>query len=214
MANSTGAWVLWIIESRTRVRRTNYVKLVTNELIINAMNQIALGEEHEANQPEARVIAELEAQENTQQEAQEEFQQGVQEDTQQEAQEDTQQGTQVEPQQLVEDVGVEVPEIEAEDTVETADETVRTRSGRAVVRPSRFAAVTKVSHDQWKTGENLKAINLELKMLFEDLWVLRVVRRASIKAGTKILRSHMFVVEKYFADGRFDKMKARLVADG
>jgi hypothetical protein len=62
--------------------------------------------------------------------------------------------------------------------------------------------------------ENLKAINLELKMLFEDLRALRVVRRASIKAGTKILRSHMFVVEKYLVDGRFDKMKARLVADG
>jgi hypothetical protein len=111
-------------------------------------------------------------------------------------------------------VGVEVPEIEAENAVETADETVRTRSGRAVVRPSRFAAVTKVSHDQWKMEENLKAINLELKMLFEDLRALRVVRRASIKAGTKILCSHMFVVEKYLADGRFDKMKARLVADG
>jgi hypothetical protein len=98
--------------------------------------------------------------------------------------------------------------------VEAANETVRTRSGRAVVKPSRFAAVTKVSHDQWKTEENLKAINLELKMSFEDLRALRVVRRASIKAGTKILHSHMFVVEKYLADGSFDKMKARLVADG
>jgi hypothetical protein len=32
--------------------------------------------------------------------------------------------------------------------------------------------------------------------------------------GTKILKSHMFVVEKYLANGEFDKMKARLVADG
>ncbi len=105
-------------------------------------------------------------------------------------------------------------ENEVEDAVETTDETVRTRSGRAVVRPSRFAAVTKVSHDQWKKEENSKAIGLELKMLFEDLKALRVVRRASIKAGTKILRSHMFVVEKYLANGKFDKIKARLVADG
>jgi hypothetical protein len=191
-ANSTGAWVLWKIESRTRVGRTNYVKLVTNELIINAMNQIALSEEHEASQPEARVIAE----------------------SQQEAQEESQQEAQEEPQQSIDNEGVAEPEIGVEGTVEAVDETVRTRSGRAVVKPSRFAAVTKVSHDQWRTEENLKAINLELKMLFEDLRALRVVRRASIKAGTKILRSHMFVVEKYLADGRFDKMKARLVADG
>jgi hypothetical protein len=50
-------------------------------------------------------------------------------------------------------------------------------------------------------------------MLFEDLKALSV-RRAEIKAGTKILKPHMFVVEKYLANGEFDKMKARLVADG
>jgi DNA segregation ATPase FtsK/SpoIIIE-like protein len=164
-ANSTGAWVLWKIDSRTRVS-TNYVKLVTNELIINAMNQIALSEEHEASQPEARVIAELEAQEEYQQEAQEESQQEAQEKSQQEAQEKSQQEAQEEPQQSIHNEGVQVPEIEAENAAETADETVRTRSGRAVVRPSRFAAVTKVSYNQWMMEENLKAINLELKMLF------------------------------------------------
>jgi len=51
-------------------------------------------------------------------------------------------------------------------------------------------------------------------MLFADLKALRVVRHASIKAGTKILKSHMFVVAKHLASGGFDKMKARLVADG
>jgi len=40
------------------------------------------------------------------------------------------------------------------------------------------------------------------------------VRRAEIKAGTRILKSHMFVVKKYLANGSFDKMKARLVVDG
>jgi hypothetical protein len=75
-------------------------------------------------------------------------------------------------------------------------------------------AVTKVAHEDWKMKANEKAINGELKMLFQELKALRPVRRASIKGGTKILRSHMFVVEKYLAGGEFDKMKARLVADG
>jgi hypothetical protein len=51
-------------------------------------------------------------------------------------------------------------------------------------------------------------------MLFEKLKALRPVKHALIKAGMKILCSHMFVVEKYLAGGEFNKMKARLVADG
>jgi hypothetical protein len=90
---------------------------------------------------------------------------------------------------------------------------VTTRSGRSVIRPSRFVQVTKVNREDWKTEVLTIAIKAELKMLFEDLKALRCVRRAEIKAGTKILKSHMFVVEKYLANGEFDKMKARLVAD-
>jgi hypothetical protein len=78
--------------------------------------------------------------------------------------------------------------------------------------PSRFMNVTKVK--EWKTEAANVAIKAELRMLFEELKALRCVRRVSIKAGTKILKSHMFVVEKYLADGTLDKMKARLVADG
>jgi hypothetical protein len=47
-------------------------------------------------------------------------------------------------------------------------------------------------------------------MLFKVLMALRCVRRAEIKAGTKILKLHMFMVEKYLANGDFDKMKARV----
>jgi hypothetical protein len=74
--------------------------------------------------------------------------------------------------------------------------------------------VTKVSKEDWKMEASTVAIEAELRMLFQELKALRCVRRASIKAGTKILKSHMFVVEKYLACGEFDKMKARLVADG
>jgi hypothetical protein len=60
----------------------------------------------------------------------------------------------------------------------------------------------------------VKAIREEIRILFEELKALRVVKRASIKAGTKILKSHMFMVAKYMASGEFDKMKACLVAEG
>jgi hypothetical protein len=63
----------------------------------------------------------------------------------------------------------------------------------------------------WRQWKQLYA---ELMMLFKDLKTLRCIRRAEIKTGTKILKSHMFVVEKYLSNGEFDKIKARLVADG
>jgi hypothetical protein len=211
--------MLWKIENQVRVRRTNYVKLVTNEQVINAINQIALSEEHQATQSveetqeytaeESLIVEQVEimsdTQVDTQQGAQREIQQETQEETLQETQGETQQQAMME-QQESDDIGVE-------ETVEV-DDTVRARSGRTVVQPSRFMAVTKVSHEEWKTVASAKAINAELKMLFEDLKALRAVRRASIKAGMTLLCLHMFVVEKYLAGGEFDKMKARLVADG
>jgi hypothetical protein len=69
--------------------------------------------------------------------------------------------------------------------------------------------VTKVSKENWKMEATMIVIESELRVLFEELKALRCIRRASIKAGTKILKSHMFVVEKYLANGSFDKMKAR-----
>jgi len=100
------------------------------------------------------------------------------------------------------------------DVAEVVEQVVTTRSGRNVVRPSRFMQVTKVSKEDWKTEAWNIAINAELKMLFKDFKALRCIRRAEIKARTKILKSHMFIAEKYLANGEFDKMKARLVADG
>ncbi len=71
-----------------------------------------------------------------------------------------------------------------------------------------------ISKDKWKLEGTDEAIKAELHMLFKDLLALRAVKRAAIKGGTKILCSHMFVVAKYLASGAFDKIKARLIADG
>ncbi len=81
------------------------------------------------------------------------------------------------------------------------------------MKPACYAAVTKIESKQWKEEATDTAIKAELKMLFKDLKALQVIRRAQAKAG-KILKSHMFVVIKYLANGQFDKVKARFVADG
>jgi hypothetical protein len=51
--NSTGVWLLWKLSTRSRIRRTNWVKMVTTPLIIDAMNVIA---RESAEQVEAPVL--------------------------------------------------------------------------------------------------------------------------------------------------------------
>jgi len=50
--------------------------------------------------------------------------------------------------------------------------------------------------------------------LFLELVALVPRRRHQIPATVTILKSHLFLVNKYLANGDFDKVKARLVADG
>jgi hypothetical protein len=115
----------------------------------------------------------------------------------------------VEAEAVAEQVTQEILEAAPEETGE-----LRTQSGREVRRPTRFMAVTKVSRSEWGKASCQVTIKLELRQLFDELKALRVVRRAEISRGTKVLQSHMFLVRKYLADGAFDKVKARLVADG
>ncbi|MFN9978480.1 MAG: hypothetical protein ACK53Y_01130, partial [bacterium] len=49
-SNAAGSWILWKIETRTRVRRSNVRKMVTTDIIIQAMNSTA--KESQSDEPE------------------------------------------------------------------------------------------------------------------------------------------------------------------
>jgi hypothetical protein len=53
-----------------------------------------------------------------------------------------------------------------------------------------------------------------LIQLFEELEAIVPIKRQDIPKDATILNSHMFLINKYDADGEFEKVKARLVADG
>jgi hypothetical protein len=74
--------------------------------------------------------------------------------------------------------------------------------------------VTKVSCSAWQEEAAKEAIKRELKQLVEELVAIVPVKRSSIPQDVKILKSHMFLMNKYLADGPFDKVKVRLVTDG
>jgi len=57
-ANSTGSWVLWEIDTRSKVRRSNMVKLVTMDATITTINAIAEEDSIQARDPYCRGLVE------------------------------------------------------------------------------------------------------------------------------------------------------------
>jgi hypothetical protein len=80
--------------------------------------------------------------------------------------------------------------------------------------PVCYVQATFVGKDRWEEPAAEAAINLEIKQLFKELQALKLVHRNAIVAGACILTCHLFLVEKFLANGHFDKMKARLVSHG
>jgi hypothetical protein len=204
--NSIGSWVLWKIDTRSRVRRSNMQKLVTTGKIINIMNAIS----QEERVQDVRV-AEMPQNDppNIPQEIPGENLEEIPGETHNENSEESPVESQEE---IDEDVEVNQSNTEGEAVEEIPR--ITTRSGREVVRPSRYAAVTKVSHDEWRQELADKAIKKELSQLFEELVAIVPVKREDIPTNATVLNSHMFLVNKYDANGVFEKVKARLVADG
>jgi hypothetical protein len=183
------------------------VKLVTTDKIISIMNAVASEESDETRMRPRENLAESQDEENlgsipgvTQEEIPEEIPEAIPQEIPEEIPEETQ-----------EDQTIENPD---NDGSEINPSVVMTRSGRQVGRPSRYAAVTKVSRNEWKQEHTEKAIKKELSQLFEELVAIVPVKRPTIPNDATILNSHMFVVNKYDANGEFGKVKAKLVADG
>ncbi len=59
-----------------------------------------------------------------------------------------------------------------------------------------------------------KAIEAEILQIFVELKALLPVMHEDIPEDAEVLRSFIFLVEKFLATGEFDKVKARIVANG
>jgi hypothetical protein len=88
------------------------------------------------------------------------------------------------------------------------------RIASGVKPPERYVPASFVKKDRWKEDAAKEVIKAEIKQLFKDLSALEPVKATPIVAGACVLTCHMFLVEKFLANGDFDKMKARLVSHG
>jgi hypothetical protein len=190
LGNSTGSWLFWSISTRSYVRRSNWVKMITTSLVTTAMDGDAAQESALQRVPDTSVDQE-----------------------QEEAVPDT-------PADEEEDEYADMPDLgdgdhddeDAGDAAEAPADGPR-RSARiagGVEAPDRLTLATKVAAT--KNEGTIKAVNAEISQLFEELEALEVVKE--VPAEAEILESNIFVVEKFLASGEHDKWKARIVADG
>jgi len=207
--NSTGSWEFMSLKTKTRVRRSQWKLMATNELIIDIMNCF---EEKNlpmetSTEPTQEPMAPTEAEEQSLEVVEPAI---LQEELTDEAVPD-----------LVDDVENSDDEGDDEESVVEESEpgiATRTRSqtGTEINPPKRFTMAVKVNKSQ-ETGERKAAIAKaekdEIELLFVDLGGLKPEYAENMK-GKKAYNCHMFGVEKFLATGEHDKFKARLVFNG
>jgi len=195
LGNSTGSWLFWSISTRSYVRRSTWVKMVTTQLVTTAMDSDAIQEEATLPQPETLAEA---------------IQEGVVESPV--ADKNNDDDPEDDEYADMPDLGDGDRDDDSDDEVEVPTDGPR-RSARvaAGVKPrERLTLATKVASS--KNEGTIKAVHAEVSQLFEELQALKVVKE--VPKGAELLESNMFVVEKFTASGEHDKWKARIVADG
>jgi hypothetical protein len=85
-------------------------------------------------------------------------------------------------------------------------------------KPARYAMHAKLkagSHNNEETNTMIsRAEKEEIKLVFQDLKAVQIVKREEIPKGVPVFGTHLFTIEKFKADGSTDKFKSRLVAHG
>jgi len=121
-----------------------------------------------------------------------------------------------------------VPELEAQGNDESSDEeeedeeeeAAPRRSARiagGVLKPSRYTMATQIAKSKLNSEERNRAIEKaemeEIEQVFIDLQAVQPVYEDELE-GFDPLNCHLFTVEKLLANGDFNKMKSRFVANG
>jgi hypothetical protein len=106
-----------------------------------------------------------------------------------------------EPVELIEETGGQQPRRSA-------------RIAGGIKPPERYVYASFVDRSRWAEESAKDAIRAEVTQLFKDLKALEPVKIEAMVTGACVLTCHMFLVQKYFANGDLDKMKARLVSHG
>eukprot|EP00557_Chaetoceros_sp_GSL56_P005694 CAMPEP_0176500028 /NCGR_PEP_ID=MMETSP0200_2-20121128/13286_1 /TAXON_ID=947934 /ORGANISM="Chaetoceros sp., Strain GSL56" /LENGTH=1532 /DNA_ID=CAMNT_0017898575 /DNA_START=170 /DNA_END=4768 /DNA_ORIENTATION=+ len=237
-ANISGSWVMWSLKSETYVRRTHWKELPVSELVVKKMNELAgtskivivddepanvktedITQEKEERLPTIVPVNEPAVKTLTIEEAGvEEHSEEVKMESLDEEYGGAENGGTEETKEYDEDVRNEEEVVNETETVEPR-RTTRVNAGK-IERDEDFSYLFtqySVKEGFKKHGTKAKeAVVSEFKQLFKGKKALRPVKKKllTIKQLKKIIRSSMFLKEKFDAFGIFEKLKGRLVADG
>lgn len=236
-ANISGSWVLWSLASETYVRRTHWKVLPISELVIRKMNELA----GTAKVMEADIKPEKADSEDPVTELKEERLPTVVPEsdpamktmTVEEAELGEREAEQVEVESPDEEYGGAEAENEVfDEDVPPTSSSEPSETERVEPRRSSRSNAGKIERDenfkycftQYTVREGLgkhgskakEAVVDEFKQLFKGKKALKPVLKKllTVRQLKKIIRSSMFLKEKFDAFGIFEKLKGRLVADG
>ena len=206
LGNSTGSWLFWNISTRSYLRRSHWVKMITTSLITTAMDGDAAQERpaaspvgvadtvqnnpHSTEGPEDEDVPSLQHHEDTDSDSDDDS------DDEDEDAEDEATSNAAPPVRRSDRIaaGITPPE----------RMTLASKIDRAMV------LATKVREDANEGTVN--AVRVELIQLFSEMSALLPVK--NVTTASEVLNAIMIVVEKFLANGDHDKWKGRLVADG
>ena len=217
IANANNSWCFLSLTTKVRVERSNWVKMVTNDVVINRMNELAgvnsipVTQDSiapPANEFEDAVVADQQAiatHAPSTIELFEETSDYIGESNKLEPLLAEPDNTLVEP---------ETPEISVVISGEGLElETgVQTRSGRTIKPRTLLNLFTKLK-TAITNPKARRAIVNEFVQVFAETKALKPVKRSQLTNET-FLRCLLILTEKFKADGAFDKIKARIVCDG
>ncbi len=221
VGNGTGAWQFWNLRSGKYMRHSTWVRMNTNELIIDTVNAEAdrtadsteqVGAEISTNPSMASDIEAVTIDNNIE----------VEEGIDRNAEPDlgaapelleaggaagTDSGTDIEVVGEVEsraEAGL-VDEWDTESGGQTVEPRHSARIATGTKPPVRYVHATFVGKDRWEEPAAKAAINSEITQLFKELHALKPVHHQTIATGACILTCHLFLVEKFLADGKFER---------
>jgi hypothetical protein len=202
--NSTGSWDFLNLTTGNKVRRSIWRKMVTTQAVIDKLNSMTLiNSTEETPEAESRqsTIQQLPSVETPPTETSETTSVALVEE---------------QPVNTAETTGMIA---EATNTEQQAGLRRSARIAGGISQPERYLLMTKIQKATQELQINKEkaksaAIQKEILQVFEELKALQPVLKADVPEDAEILRCFIFLVEKFLADGQFDKIKARLVANG